>query len=155
MIRYAYYMGDGDRESTAAIVRAVLSLGRRLRAERPHGAPALSAIAVLSALNRLGPMPASRLAAEERLQPQSLTRIIVALERQGWIARTRNPRDRREIMIALTKGGQSALADDMRARRRWLEQAMAEALTEAERAALLAASAAMLKLARYAAPEGS
>jgi DNA-binding MarR family transcriptional regulator len=148
-------MGDGDRESTAAIVRAVLSLGRRLRAERPHGAPALSAIAVLSALNRLGPMPASHLAAEERLQPQSLTRIIVALERQGWIARTRNPRDRREIMIALTKGGQSALADDMRARRRWLEQAMAEALTEAERAALLAASAAMLKLARYAAPEGS
>jgi len=155
MIRYAYYMGDADRESIALIVRAVLSLGRRLRAERPPGAPALSAIAVLSALNRLGPMPASRLAAEERLQPQSLTRIIVAAERQGWIARARNVRDRREITIALTSRGQSALADDMRARRRWLERAMADALTEAERAALLVASEAMLKLALYQAPDGS
>ncbi|MGD1017578.1 MAG: MarR family transcriptional regulator [Roseiarcus sp.] len=148
-------MGDSDRESIAAIVRAVLSLGRRLRAERPQGAPALSAIAVLSALNRLGPTPAARLAAEERLQPQSLTRIVAGLERQGWIARARNPRDRREITIALTPHGRSALADDMRARRRWLEQALADALTEAERAALLAASKAMLKLALYQAPDGS
>ncbi|MGD0763603.1 MAG: MarR family transcriptional regulator [Roseiarcus sp.] len=137
------------------IVRAVLSLGRRLRAERPQGAPALSAIVVLSALNRLGPTLASRLAAEERLQPQSLTRIIVALERQGWIARARNARDRREITIALTPRGQSALADDMRARRRWLERAIADALTEAEQAALLAASEAMLKLGLYEAPGGS
>ncbi|MFZ1964857.1 MAG: MarR family transcriptional regulator [Roseiarcus sp.] len=148
-------MSDADREAIALVVRAVLSLGRRLRAERPHGAPALSAIAVLSTLNRLGPMPASRLAAEERLQPQSLTRIIVGLERQGWIARTRNAADRREITIALTPRGQGALADDMRARRRWLKRAMADALTEAERTALLAASQAMLKLALYAAPDGS
>jgi DNA-binding MarR family transcriptional regulator len=148
-------MGSRDRESIALIVRAVLSLGRRLRAERPQGSAALSAIGVLSTLNRLGPMPATRLAAEERLQPQSLTRIIVGLEREGWIARTRSDADRREITIAPTKNGRRALADDMRARRLWLQRAMADALTEAERAALLTASEAMLKLALYEAPAGS
>jgi len=100
-------------------------------------------------------MPAARLAAAERLQPQSLTRIIVGLEREGWIARTRSDADRREITIALTKSGRRALADDMRARRLWLQRAMADALTEAERGALLTASEAMLKLALYEAPAKS
>ena len=134
------------------IVRAVLSLGRRLRAERPQGSAPLSAIAILSALNRLGPAPAARLAAEERLQPQSLTRIILALERQGWIARARSGADRREITIALTKRGAGLLADDMRARRLWLERAMAAVLDDRERAALLTASDAMIKLARHRDP---
>ena len=123
IIRYAYYMAASDQESTALIVRAVLSLGRRLRAERPQGSAPLSAIAILSTLNRLGPMPAARLATEERLQPQSLTRIILALERQGWIARARSGADRREITIALTKRGAGLLADDMQARRLWLGRA--------------------------------
>ena len=147
-------MAGNDRESTALIVRAVLSLGRRLRAERPEGSAPLSAIAILSTLNRLGPMPAARLATEERLQPQSLTRIILGLERQGWIARARNGVDRREITIALTKRGARLLADDMRARRQWLERAIADVLNDGERVALLTAADAMIKLALHRAPGG-
>jgi len=144
---------DADR-----IVRAILALGRRLRSERPAGAASLSAIGVLSTLNRAGAMPATRLAAEERLQPQSLTRIIGSLERAGWVSRKRSASDRREISIALTARGRRILDGEVRARRAWLSRAIAATLTPAERATLAAASEAMLKLANHevdAAPRAS
>jgi DNA-binding MarR family transcriptional regulator len=134
-------------EQVASILRAVLALGRRLRAERPQGSVSLSEISILATLNRLGSIPAIRVAAEERLQPQSLTRIVTGLERDGLIARKRSEADRREIVIALTEGGRRVLAQDMQARRAWLEAAVAAALSEAERDLLFEASEAMLKLA--------
>lgn len=143
-------MSSGRHGEAASILQAVLALGRRLRAERPRGAATLSATSVLGTLNRLGPVPAIRLAAEERLQPQSLTRILASLEKSGLIARTRNETDRREITIALTRRGRAALTDNIRARRVWLENAMATVLSASERDHLLAASQAMLKLAFHA-----
>jgi DNA-binding MarR family transcriptional regulator len=140
-------MVDRKDGEAALILRAVLALGRRLRAERPAGAAGLSAISILGTLERHGPMPAHRLAGIERLQPQSLTRILADLERRGWIRRTRSEADRREIAIAPTAAGRAVLVEDMQARRRWLEKTAGAVLTEAERAALVAAAAAMLKLA--------
>lgn len=132
------------------MLKAVQALGRRLRAERPEGAITLSVLSVLATLNRLGPVPAIRLAAEERLQPQSLTRILAGLEKDGHIARTRNAADRREMTIALTERGRQLLVEDMRARRAWLEEAMAVALDASERELVLAAAEPMLKLAFHA-----
>jgi len=145
-------MENGNKEALA-ILRAVLSLGRRLRAERPDGAVPLAALGILVTLARSGPMVATRLAAEERLQPQSLTRIVARLEEGGVIARTRSTTDRREIVIELTAKGRGMLADDLGARQRWLEAAMARALSEEERAALNAAVSAMMKLADDGRPE--
>jgi DNA-binding MarR family transcriptional regulator len=142
-------------EDTALIVRGVLSLGRRLRAERPQGSASLSAIAILSTLKRLGAVPAVRLATEERLQPQSLTRLILALERDGLISRAPGKADRREIVISPTRRGLKVLAEDICARREWLERAMSATLTASERALLLKASGAMLKLAGYEALQPS
>lgn len=136
-------------ERTNAIARGVLALARSLRTERPAKSAKLPAISILSTLYRSGPLTASRLAAEERLQPQSLTRLIGELEANGWIARTRSTIDRREISIALTRRGRRVLANDMQARRMWLEGAMAAALTQSERDMLLQASGAMLKLADF------
>jgi DNA-binding MarR family transcriptional regulator len=136
---------NGDQ--VASILRAVLALGRRLRAERPQGSMTLSALSVLGTLSRLGAIPATRLAAEERLQPQSLTRLVLGLERKGLIARTRSAVDRRELTIALTSKGQRILDEDLELRRAWLEQAVAAVLTVKERGLLLAASSAMVKLA--------
>jgi DNA-binding MarR family transcriptional regulator len=147
LIRYAYNMSDEKNQRATSIVRGVLSLGRRLRAERPAGSAGLSAIAILATLHRLGPIPAIRLAAEERLQPQSLTRILAGLERQGWIARTAGTTDRRERLIAVTPQGLGALASDLRAREGWLEAAMAATLSGEERETLLRAAALMGRLA--------
>lgn len=129
------------------IVRAVLALNRRLRSERPAGSPALSSLAILATLNRLGPLPGFRLAAEERLQPQSLTRLVASLEQEGLIERARGNRDRREKVISLTHAGRRLLADDLDARRRWLESAMTDTLSERERTVLAEAAEVMLKLA--------
>lgn len=141
-------MQSQSAEPTAAILHAVLALGRRLRAERPPQSVTLAALSILGTLNRLGPIPATRLAAEERLQPQSLTRIVATLEKDRLIVRTRSESDRRELTIAITKPGERVLTSDLRARRVWLEQAITSALTKRERSLLSAASEVMLKLAR-------
>ena len=140
-------MENGNKEALA-ILRAVLSLGRRLRAERPDGAVPLAALGILVTLARSGPMVATRLTAEERLQPQSLTPILARPEQDGPIVPTpRSTADRREITIELTETGRRMLAEDLGARQRWLEAAMARSLGEDERAALNAAVSAMMKLA--------
>jgi DNA-binding MarR family transcriptional regulator len=140
-------MQNDHREDALSILKAVLALGRRLRAERPEGASTLSALSILGTLKRLGPIPAISLAAEERLQPQSLSRIVASLEKNGLIERTRSTADRREIMIALTELGHGVLVEDIRARCEWLEDAIVGALSEQERNLLLAASKVMIKLA--------
>jgi DNA-binding MarR family transcriptional regulator len=136
-------------EDTARVVRGVLSLGRRLRAAHPDGSISLSATSILATLWRVGPMPAVQLATEERLQPQSLTRLIAGLERDGLISRTPNEHDRREVLLELTPRGLNVLAADMQTRRQWLEQAMSHSLSDDEREVLLQASQVMLKLASH------
>jgi DNA-binding MarR family transcriptional regulator len=145
---------SSDRNApTSQIVRGVLLLGRRLRAARPEGSDSLSTIAMLATLHRLGPMPAWRLAFEERLQPQSVTRIVAAMERDGLISRARSEADRREIELTLTPRGRTVLSEDIRARRAWLEKAMDACLTADEQDTLLQAADIMLKLA-YADTQG-
>jgi DNA-binding MarR family transcriptional regulator len=140
-------MRTDRREQALSILKAVLALGRRLRAERPEGTVTLSALSILGTLSRLGPIPATRLAVEERLQPQSLTRLVGSLERDGLIERQRSMVDRRALVIGLTEKGRSALAEDLNARQRWLRKAMATVLKHEERAGLTTAAQSMLKLA--------
>jgi DNA-binding MarR family transcriptional regulator len=89
------------------------------------------------------------LAAEERLQPQSLTRLISELEQSRLIVRKRSNDDRRKITIAITARGRRVLLEDIAARRDWLETALNEALDPLERGVIFAASAVMVKLASH------
>jgi len=138
-------MADSD-EPSALIARAVLRLGRRLRAARPDNSVNLSTLALLTTLHRRGPMSAVQLAREEKLQPQSLTRLLAAMTREGLIARETDPADRRAHVIAITREGRGVVARDMAARRAWLDQAMEMALTPEEREQLMAAAPLMLKV---------
>jgi len=140
-------MSSSSDASATLILRSVLLLGRRLRTAQAEGPHSLSTIAILATLHRLGPMPAWRLALEERLQPQSVTRIIAALERDRLIIRTRSEADRREIELSITPHGRKVLSEDIGARRAWLEKAMDDHLTPEERRTLMNASEIMLKLA--------
>jgi DNA-binding MarR family transcriptional regulator len=142
-------MDDTANDPVTQFLRSILALGRRVRAERPPGSLSLSGLGILGSLNRNGPLAATRLAIEERLQPQSLTRLVADLERLQLIGRKRSESDRRELIIALTAKGRKVLLEDLAARRSWLEMAMTAALAPGEREALLAASAVMMKLAVY------
>ena len=134
-------------DDTALIVRGVLRLSRRLRSERPQSTVSLSALSMLSTLHRSGPMPAARLAQAERLQPQSLSRLIAQLDRGGLIKRRPGKEDRRTLILEITELGRRALSHDMTARRLWLESAMRKVLVPGERAMLAHAAVAMLRLA--------
>ncbi len=134
-------------DDTALIVRGVLRLSRRLRAERPQEGVSLSALGMLSTLHRSGPMPAARLAQAERLQPQSLSRLIAQLDREGLIKRRPGREDRRMLILEITAAGRRALSRDIAARRAWLEGAMRKVLLPGERELLAHAAVAMLRLA--------
>jgi len=137
---------DHDAD-TALIARGVLRLARRLRVEAPVGDLSTAALGLLATLHREGPMPGVALAEAEGLQPQSLTRLLASLATGGMIERTPDPADRRNLIIAITPDGRRALRAAMQARRRWLNDALADRLSESERDTLIVASELMLRLA--------
>lgn len=137
-----------DRESNEArIVRAVLRLARALRRSAPAAELTGGALALLAALHRSGPLSAVALARAEGLQPQSLSRLLVRMEADALIERAVDPEDRRRHVITLTSRGLGALDWAMTRRRRWLGTVVAERLSDAERATLLAAADIMLRMA--------
>ena len=134
-----------SQEQVAHIVTGVLRLGRRLRAQRPADSVSLSALSLMATLNEHGPMPAARLAEIQRLQPQSLTRLIQDLEEKGLIVRGPGP-DRRTLMLSLTDKGVEAFRYDIAARHRWLRDEMARMLGADDQVLLAMAATVMLKL---------
>ena len=92
-------------------------------------------------------MTATDLARLERLQPQSLTRIIAELDEQGLIRRTTAEEDRRQILIEITEAGRELLVLDAYRQNQWLMETMAARLTKAEREILAVAADLLDKLA--------
>lgn len=116
---------DADLRSEAlagALRDAVGRLGRRMRAERTGADLSLGQWAALRTLESHGPMTPSELAAHEKVQPPSMTKIVARLEEHGYVSRTPDPDDRRQVMVAATKAGRALLADDRRRKDKWLSQ---------------------------------
>jgi DNA-binding MarR family transcriptional regulator len=93
------------------------------------------------------PMTATDLARLERLQPQSLTRIIAELDEQGLIRRTPDAADGRQLLIEITQAGKDLLVVDAYRQNQWLMEAMAAKMTRAEREILAIAADLLDKLA--------
>lgn len=141
-------LGTGESlEDEAVIVRAVLRLARRMRGAASSELTG-SALSLLATLYRDGSMSAVDLARRERLQPQSLSRVLSRLDTCGFIERAADAADRRRHVIAITPQGTAALGRAMNLRRRWLADAMAERLSTTERATLLDAAGLMLRMAQ-------
>lgn len=115
---------------------AVVRLNRRLRAQRDiQSVATLSQLSALSTLHRHSPMSPGELAARERVQPPSMTRVIAALTELGFVARSPHPTDGRQTVISLTEAGRAYVDAEVCARERWLDERLAE-LSEQERAVL-------------------
>jgi len=140
---------DPDLAEASTLRGAVLQLSRRLQAERsPHGL-SLAKISVLAHLLRRGDQTAGELAYADRLQPQSMTRVLAELIADGLITRAPNPADRRQHHLALTEAGRDAFAQDMRRRDEWLARAMTDKLTPAERDLVIEAARLIAHLADH------
>jgi DNA-binding MarR family transcriptional regulator len=133
--------------AATAVRRGVIRLGRRLRLERPAHDVTLLQLAVLAELNDAGPLTPGRLAAAQRVQPQSLTRVLATLEASGLIARQADPGDGRRALLAITEAGLDALRRDVGQRDTWLAEAMAARLTPTEQELLRLAGELMARLA--------
>lgn len=121
-------------------------LARRLRAERPPDALSTNKIRVLSHLRRYGASSPGEIAAAERQQPQSLTRVFAELEVAGLVRRTPDTADRRVAVLELTGAGAQALRRDMAYGEAWLTAAL-EDLTDLEVEVLDLAAGIMDRLA--------
>lgn len=86
----------------------VMRLARRLRQQGDAGATP-SQVSALATIEGHGPMTLGELAAHERIQPPSMTRIVAALAEDGLIARETDPSDRRVARVRLTTEGKRAL----------------------------------------------
>ena len=125
---------------------AVMRFSRRLRNQRVDTSVTLTHLAALSTLKRHGPMSPGELAAHERVQPPSMTRVVVALEGMGLVTRTAHPTDGRQVVIGLTAAADDLIAAEARAREAWLSGRLQE-LSPADRATLREAAGIMDKLA--------
>jgi DNA-binding MarR family transcriptional regulator len=133
-------------EAASEIRLGVLRLARRLRSERPSDGLSLNKSSILGHLRREGPMTAGALAAADRQQPQSLTRVLAELQRDGLISRSRDDRDGRQSLLRLTDAGREAFARDMAQRDAWLDRTL-DHVTDTERDLLVLAARLMNRLA--------
>jgi DNA-binding MarR family transcriptional regulator len=63
----------------------------------------------LEVINRYGPLGPSALARRAGLHPATMTGILDRLERGGWIARERDPADRRAVVVRSVRDRNSEL----------------------------------------------
>lgn len=114
---------------------ALLRLTRLIRLQRVDTSVTLGQLSVLGSLDKQGPMSPRELAAYERVQPPSMTKILASLEEHGLISRSPHPTDGRQAIIDLTTQGHELIDSERRSRDAWFTQRLAR-LSDDERALL-------------------
>jgi DNA-binding MarR family transcriptional regulator len=128
-------MQTTPRPDLASHLRLTIArAARRLRQEAGSDlSPSMTA--ALATIERHGPMTPSELAARERIQRPTATRVLARLEEMGLIARTPDPQDRRSSLVAVTPGATAMLAEQRTRKTAFLAERL-DRLEPADRAAL-------------------
>ncbi len=129
---------EGDHLRTSAglaseLRPSVMRLARRLRQvrdERDELNP--NQLSVLAVLVNHGDSPIGELAALEKVQPPSMTRIVNGLAERGLVTRHPDPSDKRSSWVHLAEAGRQIVLANRRRRDQWLAVRLAE-LEPAER----------------------
>jgi DNA-binding MarR family transcriptional regulator len=130
---------DATPEVLAARLRlANARLARRVRREALSAGDDLTAsrLAALATIEDLGPITLGELAAEEQVQPPSMTRIVARLEEHGLTSREVDSQDRRIVRVQITDAGRQTLARSRTRKTAFLAQRVARLSPDA-RAALV------------------
>lgn len=113
-----------DSELVSRTRMAVLRLARRLR-QQSHAGITPSQQSALAAIEHSGPLTLGALATIENVQPPSITRIVTALEDQGYVERRSGPEDRRVSTVAISAAGTRELRIIRDERNAWLRTQLA------------------------------
>ena len=129
-------MSDALENSLAAFVRAFgLHQGERT----PCGVDlSVSEAHALTELRRTGGLSQSELVSFLNLEKSSVSRLVLGLEKRGWLSKSAHPTDRRARLLTLTKSGEQKAAQVAEARSAKFAT-LTNALPENRRAAVLAA----------------
>jgi DNA-binding MarR family transcriptional regulator len=127
---------------------SVMRLARRMRNERDaNDDMSASQLSALFALARRGTLSIGDLAAEEKVQPPSMTRTVGCLAEKGLVRRDADESDRRMVVISLTDEGVAMVEESRRRKELWLHERLIE-LTPAERQILREAAPILEALSR-------
>ncbi len=98
---------------------SVMRLARRLRQMRDDSVDLNSnQLSAMSVLLNSGDQLMGELAAAEKVQPPSMTRIVNGLEERGFVTRRAQPGDRRQCLVTLTERRSQGAARQPAATRR-------------------------------------
>jgi DNA-binding MarR family transcriptional regulator len=130
---------SADHELATRLRLAIARSARRLRQEAGTDlSPSLTA--ALATIERFGPLTPTELAARERVQRPTVTRVACRLEERGLVTRAPDPADGRSALITITPAGRQVL-EEIRTRKDAFLSERVEALTPKDRATLERAAA--------------
>jgi DNA-binding MarR family transcriptional regulator len=133
----------------AALLRpSLLRLTRLIRNQRADMSVTLTQLSAMATLAKRGPMSAGELAACERVQPPSMTKVLAHLEERGLVRREVHPSDKRQAILSVTEEGLGLIESERRSRDAWLSQRLTQ-LTPDERALLRSVVPVLDKLAEH------
>ncbi|MFB9930991.1 MarR family winged helix-turn-helix transcriptional regulator [Amycolatopsis halotolerans] len=120
-------MGESERDHgrddvTEAFDEVIHLMIRHLN---DHGSLTFPAITCLGRLYRDGPTRLTALAEAVGASQPSTSQLVQRLERQGLVARVRDPQDGRASLIALSDAGRTLVADRLRERHDRLTELLA------------------------------
>lgn len=122
-----------ENEQTALALRSIAArLARRLRVEAGHADYTSAQLAVIKRLLDDGPATTSELARDEDMRPQSMSAIVVSLEKAGVVERRPDPNDGRAVRVSMTANGTRAVHEGRAAKQEWLLRMLSERLSTAE-----------------------
>lgn len=142
-------------DTASQVYRSALKLLRMLRALPSDKGFGIAQMGVLTHLHQEGVTTATGIAKYLRIRPQSVTRLLAGLEKQGYINRRQDKVDRRQSLIEITKSGSRLLIKEGRGQREKLAQIIKGTLTDAEKKMLLVAAQIMDQLSTSAEKEFS
>ncbi|WP_020661622.1 MarR family winged helix-turn-helix transcriptional regulator [Amycolatopsis benzoatilytica] len=127
----------------AALFSAVGLISRRLRQNPVAAELSLPERSALSHLNRYGPATTAALARTEQITPQAMSTTISGLAGRGFVRRSPDPADGRQMIVSLTDEGTEVLRARRDARIRQIAASLTTSFT-AEELAVLAEAAPLL-----------
>jgi DNA-binding MarR family transcriptional regulator len=118
------------RALAAELSLAAVRLTRHLRGRRAATQISLTQLSALATLHGDGAMTPGALAAKERVQPPSMTRVIASLLELRLVKRDPHPTDGRQVIVSLSNAGRALIEDETNAREVWMTEQLAKLTPE-------------------------
>jgi DNA-binding MarR family transcriptional regulator len=142
-----------DSAELSRLAEALEQTASWVRRTTPRAEWSLAGATTLDTLGREGPQRVSDLTAREAISQPGMTGLVARLAAAGLVERGPDPTDGRATLVSITTAGRDYLAERHAVRARMVA-AQLRRLPAADRAALLAATAALTNLAAQNPDEG-